>query len=165
MISFDFVKKTECTKKFRKNVYDFLLFCLKKTRSSISMRLLFLSIKSIYIKCKDFHDYNTSHHSHTPHVSSIAMRILFICFYLVCIVHFNAFIISIVEINVPIWKHWFHDNNNWLFLMLQVLYWFSVRLYRLFTRFLNFLLWIWCYEHPCYFIWQKYTTKPSVCTL
>ena len=153
MIFFDFVSKTnsKCSKKNRKILYDFLWFCLKKieTRnvkkkqekfiwfslilfqkngSSLLMRFLFLSTKSIYIKCIDFHAKNTLCHSHKPHLTSILMRILFlslksmyiftitiiIWFYHFCIVNFNSFIISIVEINVY-QSIDFHGNNNRLF--------------------------------------------------
>ena len=71
------------------------------------MHKLFLSSKSMYTKCINFHD-------------------IIICFYLACIVNFNSFFISIVQINV----HQSIDFQN-KFLMLQILYWFLVSLYGL----------------------------------
>ena len=144
MIFLDFFsnKNRNVKKKIRKNLYDFLWFCSKNNGSSILIRFLFLSMKPMYIKCIDFHDKNTSRHSHKPHVSSISMHILFLSsksMYTKCInfhvVNINGFFISIFEINVY-QSIDCHKNNNWLFLMLQVLSWFSVSFYS--SSFLNF---------------------------
>ena len=53
----------------------------------------------MYIKCIDFHDTNTSHHSHIPHVSSILISLLFLSL--------KSMYIKCID---------FYHNNNHLFL-------------------------------------------------
>ena len=95
-----------------------LLLPLLPLPSSIQMRLLFLSMKSMFIKCIDFHDKNTSRRSLSiveinvpiPNVLIFTLTII-IYFYLACIVNCNAFFISFVDINVY-QSIDFHNKNN-----------------------------------------------------
>ena len=105
-------------KKYRKNLYDFLWICFKKTYRQFECVYYFYRwnqcisnhVLSILICVYYFYRWN----------QCISNALIFtititIFFYLVCIVNFNAFIISIVEINVY-QSIDFHDNNNRLFL-------------------------------------------------
>ena len=94
-----FKNKLNVKKKIKKSLYDFLwLFQKRKDRQFLCV-LSIISIKSMYIKCIDFHYNNTSRHSHKPHVSSIVIRIL---------------ILSSKSMNTKCNN--FHDNNNHLLL-------------------------------------------------
>ena len=146
---FLFNKKTGGKKRIRKNLHDFLWFGLKKRIVNFNSFLTSIDETNVYKmhwfaryeylialpqtpRIVIFNAYIISiveiNVHQTPNVLIFTMTIIF-CLNLACIVNFNAFFISIVEINVY-QSNDFHDNNNWLFFMLQVLYWFSVSLNR-----------------------------------